>query len=99
MAATFLCYLWCSCPLCLSSCVCCPVRVSCSCTDNRAVDYFGEQLKTAGYNYYGTETLYSVCLALSVSVSVSVCLSVCLCLCLQHVPLRFIHARPLTLNL
>ena len=26
---------------------------------NRAVDHFGEQLRAAGYNYYGTETLYS----------------------------------------
>jgi DNA-directed RNA polymerase I subunit RPA2 len=25
----------------------------------RAVDYFGDQLRTAGYNYYGTETMYS----------------------------------------
>jgi DNA-directed RNA polymerase I subunit RPA2 len=25
----------------------------------RAVDYFGEQLRAAGYNYYGTETMYS----------------------------------------
>eukprot|EP00941_MAST-03F_sp_MAST-3F-sp1_P004303 g4303.t1 len=26
---------------------------------NRAVDYFGEQLKKAGYNYYGSEPMYS----------------------------------------
>lgn len=26
---------------------------------HRVVDYFGEQLTTAGYNYYGTETMYS----------------------------------------
>jgi DNA-directed RNA polymerase I subunit RPA2 len=25
----------------------------------RAVDYFGEQLREAGYNYYGNEPLYS----------------------------------------
>ena len=25
----------------------------------RAVDYFGEQLKAAGFNYYGSEPLYS----------------------------------------
>eukprot|EP00128_Syssomonas_multiformis_P015633 Colp12_sorted_trinity150504_noHs@124 len=27
--------------------------------DDRAVDYFGEQLRKAGYNYFGTEPLYS----------------------------------------
>jgi DNA-directed RNA polymerase I subunit RPA2 len=26
---------------------------------NRAVDYFGEQLRAAGYNYYGSEPMYS----------------------------------------
>jgi DNA-directed RNA polymerase I subunit RPA2 len=26
---------------------------------HRVVDFFGDQLKTAGYNYYGTETMYS----------------------------------------
>eukprot|EP00004_Rigifila_ramosa_P026148 TRINITY_DN8009_c0_g1_i1.p1 TRINITY_DN8009_c0_g1~~TRINITY_DN8009_c0_g1_i1.p1 ORF type:complete len:1160 (-),score=300.19 TRINITY_DN8009_c0_g1_i1:2-3067(-) len=26
---------------------------------NRAVDYFGEQLRAAGYNYYGNEPMYS----------------------------------------
>merc|ERR1719192_151950 len=28
-------------------------------TDNDAIDFFGKQLEKAGYNYYGTETLYS----------------------------------------
>merc|ERR1712110_1259948 len=28
-------------------------------TDNDAIDFFGKQLEEAGYNYYGTETLYS----------------------------------------
>jgi len=27
--------------------------------DNTAIDYFAQQLELAGYNYYGTETLYS----------------------------------------
>lgn len=27
--------------------------------ENRAIDYLGEQLKTAGYHYYGSEPLYS----------------------------------------
>ena len=27
--------------------------------DDSAVDYFGEQLRKAGYNYYGTERMYS----------------------------------------
>ena len=27
--------------------------------DNEAIDYFARQLEEAGYNYYGTETLYS----------------------------------------
>ena len=27
--------------------------------DNEAIDYFAKQLEEAGYNYYGTETLYS----------------------------------------
>ena len=27
--------------------------------DNEAIDYFSKQLEEAGYNYYGTETLYS----------------------------------------
>lgn len=27
--------------------------------DYKAVDYFGDQLRKAGYNYYGSETLYS----------------------------------------
>ena len=27
--------------------------------DNEAIDYFARQLEQAGYNYYGTETLYS----------------------------------------
>merc|ERR1719209_71445 len=27
--------------------------------DNQAIDYFAQQLDAAGYNYYGTETLYS----------------------------------------
>ena len=27
--------------------------------DNDAIDHFGQQLEAAGYNYYGTETLYS----------------------------------------
>ena len=27
--------------------------------NNRAIDHFGEQLASAGYNYYGSETLYS----------------------------------------
>merc|ERR550519_606315 len=27
--------------------------------DNDAIDYFAKQLETAGYNYYGTETLYN----------------------------------------
>ena len=27
--------------------------------DNDAIAYFAKQLETAGYNYYGTETLYS----------------------------------------
>lgn len=27
--------------------------------DNTSLDYFGEQLQAAGYNYYGSETLYS----------------------------------------
>lgn len=27
--------------------------------DNDAIDHFGQQLEEAGYNYYGTETLYS----------------------------------------
>lgn len=27
--------------------------------DNSALDYFGETLRAAGYNYYGTERLYS----------------------------------------
>merc|ERR1719281_1973421 len=27
--------------------------------DNDAIDYFAQQLEQAGYNYYGTETLYS----------------------------------------
>lgn len=26
---------------------------------DRAVEYFAEQLKTAGYNYYGSEVMYS----------------------------------------
>lgn len=29
------------------------------CEGQRAVDFFGEQLASAGYNYYGTETMYS----------------------------------------
>ena len=28
-------------------------------TGNDAIDFFGRQLSKAGYNYYGTETLYS----------------------------------------
>merc|ERR550519_1744741 len=28
-------------------------------SDNQAIDYFAQQLDAAGYNYYGTETLYS----------------------------------------
>merc|ERR550519_1241047 len=28
-------------------------------SDNQAIDYFARQLEEAGYNYYGTETLYS----------------------------------------
>ena len=27
--------------------------------DNDAIDHFGKQLEEAGYNYYGTEVLYS----------------------------------------
>jgi len=27
--------------------------------DDTAIDYFGEQLKAAGYNYYGNEPMYS----------------------------------------
>ena len=27
--------------------------------DNDAIDHFGKQLEAAGYNYYGTEVLYS----------------------------------------
>jgi DNA-directed RNA polymerase beta subunit len=27
--------------------------------DNDAIEHFGQQLEEAGYNYYGTETLYS----------------------------------------
>ena len=27
--------------------------------DNTAITYFADQLEEAGYNYYGTETLYS----------------------------------------
>merc|ERR1711992_527991 len=27
--------------------------------DNDAIDHFGQQLEAAGYNYYGTEVLYS----------------------------------------
>jgi len=27
--------------------------------DNRAADYFGELLQRGGYNYYGTERMYS----------------------------------------
>jgi DNA-directed RNA polymerase I subunit RPA2 len=38
----------------------------------KAVDYFGEQLAAAGYNYYGTETMYS---GVTVSASGVVCVS------------------------
>jgi DNA-directed RNA polymerase I subunit RPA2 len=39
--------------------------------NNTAISYFAEQLEQAGYNYYGTETLYSGVSGVEIKVRVS----------------------------
>ena len=49
----------------------------------RSVDYFGEQLKTAGYSYVGSEPLVRACLRACVRMCVRACVRACVRECVS----------------
>lgn len=61
--------------------------------NNRAVDYFGEQLKKAGYNYYGNETMY--CGTLGTQFKAEIFIGVCYYQRLRHMVYDKYQARSL----